>query len=326
MKPKTISRALIASLFVSAACAQDYALEWSSIGNGGGTSTGGVYSVSALIGEPVAGQMSGGEYTIDGGLPGDLNDAGELIVNGSFENINNTFVADDFGLMSLPAASVNILGWTTTTAELAWVKNANTFGPGTPFGAFALDLTGYHDSPPYAGVTQTLTTSPGQTYQLTFSLGAYQEVAAYGGPMAVGASVGSVSNVFTFTPEVGATGNVWMTFSLDFTATESATPLTLVGIATGGGAYLGLDAISVVPATPQPDAIQVAAERIGNDLRLRHSSEAGRSYAIQSHADLASAGWTTLPGTNTGTGGTLETTVSNAFVAPRQFYRVWQLP
>jgi len=50
--------------------AQSYSLDWSTIAGGGGTSTGGVYAVSGTIGQPVAGKMSGGNFTVDGGFWG----------------------------------------------------------------------------------------------------------------------------------------------------------------------------------------------------------------------------------------------------------------
>ena len=45
-------------------------LDWFSIDGGGSTSTGGVYSVSGTIGQPDAGTMSGGSYTLSGGFWG----------------------------------------------------------------------------------------------------------------------------------------------------------------------------------------------------------------------------------------------------------------
>src|SRR4051794_33098554 len=50
--------------------AQSYSIDWFTIDGGGGTSTGGVYSVSGTIGQPDAGHMSGGNYTLDGGFWG----------------------------------------------------------------------------------------------------------------------------------------------------------------------------------------------------------------------------------------------------------------
>jgi hypothetical protein len=47
-----------------------YSLAWSTVDGGGGTSTGGVYSVTGTIGQPDAGRMSGGSYTLEGGFWG----------------------------------------------------------------------------------------------------------------------------------------------------------------------------------------------------------------------------------------------------------------
>jgi hypothetical protein len=47
-----------------------YSIDWFTIDGGGGTSTGSVYSVSGTIGQPDAGVMSGGNYTLQGGFWG----------------------------------------------------------------------------------------------------------------------------------------------------------------------------------------------------------------------------------------------------------------
>jgi hypothetical protein len=53
----------------AAALAQNYAIDWFTIDGGGGTSTGGVYSISGTIGQPDAGPtMSGDNYSVDGGF------------------------------------------------------------------------------------------------------------------------------------------------------------------------------------------------------------------------------------------------------------------
>jgi hypothetical protein len=65
---------LIFCILISAFCfrawGQSYSVDWSTIDGGGGTSTGGVYSVSGTIGQPDAGTMSGGNYTLVGGFWG----------------------------------------------------------------------------------------------------------------------------------------------------------------------------------------------------------------------------------------------------------------
>jgi len=60
---------LFSSAFCLCAQAQ-YSIDWSTIDGGGGTSTGGVYAVTGTIGQPDAGAMSGGNFTLEGGFWG----------------------------------------------------------------------------------------------------------------------------------------------------------------------------------------------------------------------------------------------------------------
>jgi hypothetical protein len=57
-------------LFSPTVQAQSYSIDWFTIDGGGGTSTGGVYSVSGTIGQPDAGTLSGGSYALVGGFWG----------------------------------------------------------------------------------------------------------------------------------------------------------------------------------------------------------------------------------------------------------------
>jgi hypothetical protein len=50
--------------------AQSYAITWWTVDGGGGTSTGGGYTLSGTIGQPDAGVMGGGGYTLTGGFWG----------------------------------------------------------------------------------------------------------------------------------------------------------------------------------------------------------------------------------------------------------------
>ncbi len=56
------------SLRFSAARAQSFSIDWFTIDAGGGVSTGGVYAVSGTIGQPDAGHMDGGNFSLDGGF------------------------------------------------------------------------------------------------------------------------------------------------------------------------------------------------------------------------------------------------------------------
>ncbi len=79
----------------SAALAGGPSITWYTIDGGGGTSTGGTFSLSGTIGQPDAGTLSGGTFTLNGGFwpgaftptatrcnPADIaNDAGQPIHN-----------------------------------------------------------------------------------------------------------------------------------------------------------------------------------------------------------------------------------------------------
>jgi hypothetical protein len=69
MKCLTLLIVAVIALHFSAR-AQTYSIDWFTIGGGGGTSTGGVYSVSGTIGQPDAGTLSGGNYSLIGGFWG----------------------------------------------------------------------------------------------------------------------------------------------------------------------------------------------------------------------------------------------------------------
>ena len=57
----------------SAVRAQNVSLDWRVIGGGGGTSTGGTFSVSGTIGQPVTGVSQGGSFTLTGGFWSQVN-------------------------------------------------------------------------------------------------------------------------------------------------------------------------------------------------------------------------------------------------------------
>ena len=60
---------LLMALVLCVAVSAQYAIDWFTIDDGGGTSTGGAYTVSGTIGQPDAGEpMTGGPYTLRGGF------------------------------------------------------------------------------------------------------------------------------------------------------------------------------------------------------------------------------------------------------------------
>jgi len=64
-----VSALIVCAWFCGAAAfAQSFSIDWFSMDGGGGTSTGGVYTISGTIGQTDAGRLTGGSYTIEGGF------------------------------------------------------------------------------------------------------------------------------------------------------------------------------------------------------------------------------------------------------------------
>jgi hypothetical protein len=115
----TITMGLFSLITFTFAQGQSYSIDWFTIDGGGGTSTGGVYSVSGTIGQPDAGTMSGGGYSLDGGFWGIVSAVqtpGAPLLTIRFTQTNTVVVswpspATDFSLQQ--ASSVTQLVWTS---------------------------------------------------------------------------------------------------------------------------------------------------------------------------------------------------------------------
>jgi len=73
--------------------------------------------------------------------------------------------------MSLPVGSTAITGWASVGDTLAWIGTGNPWGLSANDGARFLDLTDFAAGAPFGGVVQTVATSPGASYVLSFDLG-----------------------------------------------------------------------------------------------------------------------------------------------------------
>lgn len=68
-QPLRLVLAMTALAFALNATAQSYSIHWHTIDGGGGTSTGGVFTVNGTIGQPDAGgPLTGGGYSLIGGF------------------------------------------------------------------------------------------------------------------------------------------------------------------------------------------------------------------------------------------------------------------
>lgn len=95
--------------------AQSYSVDWYTIDGGGGTSTGGVYSVTGTIGQPDAGYMSGGNYSINGGFWGVIaavQTPGAPLLSVSLTSTNTVLVAWLYPSMGFNLQQNSALGTT----------------------------------------------------------------------------------------------------------------------------------------------------------------------------------------------------------------------
>ena len=113
---------------LSTAFAQTYSIDWFTIDGGGGTSGGGVYSVSGTIGQPDAGgPMTGGNFSLTGGfwsLRSVVQTPGAPLLSISFTTTNTAAIfwlspSTDFVLQqnSNGISSVNWSNVVTTPAD-----------------------------------------------------------------------------------------------------------------------------------------------------------------------------------------------------------------
>jgi len=90
---------LISLLLPAVGFAQQYSIDWYKVAGGGGTSTGGTYTVSGTIGQPDAsGAMSGGQYSVTGGFWSLIS----VVQTPGLPNLTITFVGPDSVVVSWP--------------------------------------------------------------------------------------------------------------------------------------------------------------------------------------------------------------------------------
>ena len=103
--------------------AQTFNIDWATIDGGGGTSSGGIFSVSGTIGQPDAGSMTGGSYSLLGGFWSVL----EVVQTTNGPVLSARLVAPDSVIISWPSSASDFeLQQTSDLGAANWVKVAGT--------------------------------------------------------------------------------------------------------------------------------------------------------------------------------------------------------
>jgi hypothetical protein len=202
--------------------------------------------------------------------------AGPLVNNGDFANVGNVWT-NNTGLGSddiQTGGGVAPPGWTVVNNNEFWFSSTNdysglTSSPGNA-SVYAIDLTGQANSKPYGGLEQTIATTPGDKYVMTFDLGSsLMWNDATTGQAALTASAAGSSKLFTLAP---SSDDTWVTETLDFTAIGSSTTIEFLADSDFTSRYTGLDNVSVLSAVPEPATwatMLLGFVGIGGVMRLR---------------------------------------------------------
>ena len=178
-----------------------------------------------------------------------------LLANGGFETFTGTFAGD--GGRQLLLGNTQMTGWTVVAGEIAILRVPNSYALTASEGTNFLDLVGYQNALTH-GVNQSVSgLEVGRSYRFAADLGLSNIPSCVPGstctgPISVTVQI-SAGPTQVLTHDSSAPGNVWQRFSFDFIA--SATTVTVTVTATAkpaGGAYVGLDNLSLDEITPVP--------------------------------------------------------------------------
>jgi Protein of unknown function (DUF642) len=171
-----------------------------------------------------------------------------IVANGSFE----TPTVPVGGFMLFASGSNAITDWTvvgppgTSVAIISGTFTQFGFTFPAQDGVQWLDLTGLNSNTT-DGVQQTVATTPGALYDLSFFVG---NISNPGGLFGTTSTVGVQINggpvvSFTNSGGVGSTSQVWQQFTLPFTATAATTSVTFINQDPSGDNSNGLDNVSL---------------------------------------------------------------------------------
>jgi len=187
--------------------------------------------------------------------------AANLVNNGDFDNIGGVWT-DNTGNGSndfQTSEGVAIPEWSNVSgfANEFWVLTPNgysglTASPGNG-SIYFVDLTGEANNQPFGGIEQTISTTAGDSYVLTFALGSattWNLGNLAGSALTASATGTSLLASHLFTASTPTTVNQWQTETLSFTADSASTTIEFLGDSTNvNSKYIGLDDVAVSPVS-----------------------------------------------------------------------------
>jgi hypothetical protein len=197
--------------------------------------------------------------------------AASILLNGSLEDLDGTFVNTMLNYMALGAGSTAIADWTVaaaTTGEMVWALTPTGDGFSASDGSFFVDLSGFGASSPNGAIEQVLTTVIGQTYTFSVDLATINDGAV---SVSVGADLLTLVAGAPFV--VGSTS--WTPHSATFTAVASNPTLTVKKVNAGSNIVF-VDNLSIAGdqvSVPEPASITL----LGLGLAMLGASRSRRS-------------------------------------------------
>jgi Protein of unknown function (DUF642)/PEP-CTERM motif len=173
----------------------------------------------------------------------------DLLVNGSFE----LPLVPMGGYTNFTAGSPDVVGWSIVGIDAA-VVSGSFVDSGITFQAQEgnqwIDLTGVSSNSSLNGVQQTLVTTPGAQYLLTFNVGSATNGSIVF-PSTIELSIDGQPRVSYTNPATPTTSLDWMQFNVGFVATGTSTSLSFYNGGASNNFTSALDNVSVM-AVPEP--------------------------------------------------------------------------